>query len=241
MVSTSRSTSAASLRDQVSSTSTSVQACARVDAHELGVPELHCTSASRRSRVVDQRRQLVDPVLADAGQQRQAHAHANRPRDLEHRARHPIGRCAGRLDGCCRPRRDGQPEARAEDGQVAGERLEAGVGPPAGRQPEAGGADRHAQHGRSAARRPLRSSRPPTHGAARDGRGQRGERQRRLIRSGIQHAVDEDRAADDGGRQRVAGQQAHRVGRREAAVREESRVDQRRRAAAAPAARRPAG
>ena len=182
MVSTSRSTSAASLRDHVFEQVDQLQARARVDAHELGVAERDCTSASRRARIVDQGRQVVDAVLADAGQQRQPHAHAHRARDLQHRARHPVGRCPGRLDRGRRPRRHRQPEAAAEDGQVARQPIAAPVlGAPPGRQPQADGAQRDAEHGRQPLASECADQQAANHRPARDGRRQGGERQGRLI------------------------------------------------------------
>ena len=57
--------------------------------------------------------------------------------------------------------------------------------------------------------------------------GERPERQPLLVRAAVQDAIDEDRPADDRGREPVAGQQRDERGRRERQAPEEPRVEER--------------
>ena len=136
-------------------------------------------------------------------------------------------------------RRSARSPLRRSRGRAAGE---PGRSRPPSRTPGPGptAVSRDARDGGPAARRRARRH-AASHRPDRDRQGQRGQRRRRSVGAGIQHAVDEDRPADDRGRQRVAGQQAHPVRGGEARVGEQARVDQRRAPAAARASTKPAG
>ena len=147
----------------------------RIDADELGMAEQRDQGVATH-RIGDQRRQLVDPVLADRGQQREPDAHPDRPRDLEHRARHAVRTGARGLDRRGRPRRDRQAEAEPEHREVDHEPIELGLDAPADRQPQADGGDRDADDGDH----PLADdpARPAGQRADRDRQGERRERGR---------------------------------------------------------------
>ena len=68
---------------------------------------------------------------------------------------------------------------------------------------------------------------PGDEGPDRRRAGERAQRQTLLVGPAVQHAIDEHRAADDRGRERVAGQQRDERGRRERPDREEPRVEER--------------
>ena len=84
----------------------------------------------------------------------------------------------------------------------------------------------------------TRSANPETSAPTAVAAGERAEREALLVGAAVEHAVDEDGAADDRGRERVAGEQRDEGRGRERQDPEQPRVEERVGAAQARAGRR---
>ena len=170
--------------------------------------------------------QAVDGRRAVGGQDREPDRHPEHPGDGHDRRRRPERATPGRLHGRGRARGDGQPEPEPERAEPERDGLEARLRRPA----------RHREEAADAQRQPAERDEPerddpddeargerPDRGRA----GQRPEREALLVRTAVQDPVDEHRATDDRGRERVARQQGHERGRRERHAPEEARVEER--------------
>ena len=230
MVKTRRSTSAASPCDHSSRTATSASDVFGSTPTNSGLPELDDQLVAARG-VGDQRRELVDPVLADRGQQRQPDAHpdrARRPGASRWRRRTRRRPAASTAAPWRAATRSGRSRSRRWRGRrTSRSRSVSTPQPVASHRPTALRGDPEDRH-RSARRgHAVRARRPPA--PRRRSRSVSAVSAVADSRIGAeQDAVDEDRPADHRRRQRVAGQQADEVGRGERAVGEQPQVDERR-------------
>ena len=136
------------------------------------------------------------------------------------------GPFAGRQDGRGRPRRDGRAEAQPERRQGERDECDGGLGRPGRHRDQADDAQADPQQ-RDQAQRDVADREPGEERTERGGTGQGPERETLLVGPAVQDTVDEDRATDDRGRERVAREQRHEGSGGEGRSREQPRVEER--------------
>ena len=165
-------------------------------------------------RGVDLVAQAIDGRRAVRGQDGEPDRHADHPGDGHHRRGDAEQLPAGRLDRGRRSRGHGQPEAEPERAPAPGRPApsrSSGVQADIASSPPIASA----RPTIVTRRRPVRRDEEPGDERADRRRArERPEGEALLVRSAVQHAVDEHRRADDGRREGVPGQQRHERGRR---------------------------